>query len=97
MASSSDETIDVENPATEQLIASVLSATAADVDAAVTAARAALPRWWQTTVAERAGYLRRIRDGLAKRQDEIAATIASEMGCPLRTATMLLPTRVSNS
>lgn len=63
VASSSDETIDVENPATEQLIASVPSATAADVDAAVTAARAALPRWWQTTVAERAGHLRRIRDG----------------------------------
>ena len=43
MVSSSDETIDVENPATEQLIASVPSATAtaADVDVAVTAARAA--------------------------------------------------------
>ena len=65
------------------------SATAADVDAAVTAARAALPRWWQTTVAERAGYLRRIRDGPAKRQDQIAETIASERGCPLRTATKI--------
>jgi aldehyde dehydrogenase (NAD+) len=43
VVSSSDETIDVENPATEQLIASVPSATAtaADVDVAVTAARAA--------------------------------------------------------
>ena len=41
VAYSSDETIDVENPATEQLIASVPSATAADVDVAVTAARAA--------------------------------------------------------
>jgi aldehyde dehydrogenase (NAD+) len=41
VVSSSDETIDVENPATEQLIASVPSGTAADVDVAVTAARAA--------------------------------------------------------
>ena len=41
VVSSSDETIDVENPAMEQLIASVPSATAADVDLAVTAARAA--------------------------------------------------------
>lgn len=85
----SNDSIDVENPSTEQVLATVPAGTAADVDAAVAAARAAFPAWARTTVAERAEYLRRIRDGLAERQDEIAETISSEMGCPLRTATKI--------
>jgi aldehyde dehydrogenase (NAD+) len=89
VAPSSDKTIAVENPTSEELLATVPAGTSADVDRAVAAARAAFPAWSQTTVGERAEYLRRIRDGLAKRQDEIAETIATEMGCPLRTATKI--------
>lgn len=88
-SAASRETIEVENPATEQPLGTIPAGTAADVDAAVAAARAAFPAWSQTTVSERAEYLRRIRDGLAKRQDEIAETIATEMGCPLRIATKI--------
>lgn len=84
VAPASDERIEVENPTTEQVLGTVPAGTAADVDEAVRAARAAFPAWSQTPVAERAAILRRIRDGLAKRQDEIAETISTEMGCPLR-------------
>ncbi|MET9676311.1 aldehyde dehydrogenase family protein, partial [Streptomyces sp. NPDC006482] len=45
---SSAETIPVINPADEQVIAHVPAGTAEDVDAAVRAARAALPGWAAT-------------------------------------------------
>ncbi|MXP23404.1 aldehyde dehydrogenase family protein [Gordonia sp. HNM0687] len=82
----SDETIPVQNPTTEEQLGTVPAGSAADVDAAVAAARDAFPAWSRTSVSDRADYLRRIRDGLAKRQDEFAETIATEMGCPLRIA-----------
>src|SRR5690606_10564209 len=89
VAPSSSERIEVENPTTEQVLGTIPAGTAEDVDEAVRAARAAFPAWSSTPVAERADVLRRIRDGLAKRQDEIAETIATEMGCPLRTSTKI--------
>lgn len=42
------DTIDVVNPADEQVIGRVAAGTAADVDSAVRAARAALPTWAAT-------------------------------------------------
>ncbi|GHF19882.1 aldehyde dehydrogenase family protein [Streptomyces morookaense] len=74
--------IDVVNPADEQVIGTVPAGTAADVDAAVRAARTALPRWAATAPAERAKYLTALRDALAARQTEIAATITAELGAP---------------
>ena len=44
-AASSEESFDVVNPATEEVIASVPKASPADLDAAVAAARAARPAW----------------------------------------------------
>lgn len=75
--------IDVVNPATETVIASVPAGTASDVDAAVLAATAAFPAWSATPVAERATLVRRISAGLAARGEEIAATITAEMGSPI--------------
>jgi aldehyde dehydrogenase (NAD+) len=89
VAPSSDAVIEVENPATEEPLATVPAGTPADVDRAVAAAAAAFPSWSRTSVGERAEVLRRVRDGLAKRQDEIAETISTEMGCPLRIATKI--------
>ncbi|MEU7168591.1 aldehyde dehydrogenase family protein [Streptomyces morookaense] len=74
--------IDVVNPADEQVIGTVPAGTAADVDAAVRAARTALPRWAATAPAERAKFLTALRDALAARQTEIAATITAELGAP---------------
>jgi len=62
--STNDRLIDVHNPYTEQVIARVPAGSAEDVDAAVSAARAAFESWSQTPVAERAAYLNRVADVL---------------------------------
>ncbi|MEU6059420.1 aldehyde dehydrogenase family protein [Streptomyces sp. NPDC047097] len=74
--------IAVVDPADERVIAQVPAGTAEDVDAAVRAARAALPGWAATPPAERAAHLTALRDALAARQDEIAATVTAELGAP---------------
>jgi aldehyde dehydrogenase (NAD+) len=74
--------IEVVDPATEEVLAAVPAGTAADVDRAVAAARAAFPGWSQTPVQARAAAVGRISDGLAARRDEIAAVITAEMGSP---------------
>ncbi|MFJ3986823.1 aldehyde dehydrogenase family protein [Streptomyces fungicidicus] len=74
--------IEVVNPADEQVIATVPAGTVEDVDAAVRAARAALPGWAATPPAERAARLTALRDVLVARQDEIAETVTAELGSP---------------
>jgi aldehyde dehydrogenase (NAD+) len=80
---SASERIDVVNPATEEVIVSVPAGTAADVDAAVDAAGAALPAWSATPAGQRAKIVRAISEGLAARNEEIAATVSAEMGSPI--------------
>ncbi|WP_370185424.1 aldehyde dehydrogenase family protein [Rhodococcus wratislaviensis] len=74
--------INVVNPATEGIIASVPHGTASDVHDAVTAARAAFESWWQTPADERAKYLRAIGQTMAARTDELVQLISDEMGTP---------------
>ncbi|MGZ4665347.1 MAG: aldehyde dehydrogenase family protein [Frankiaceae bacterium] len=81
--------IEVENPATEEVIATVPAASAADVDTAVRAARQAFPAWAATPGKQRAEYLRRLHDALAKRASEIAETVTAEVGTPMRIATRI--------
>ena len=81
------ERIDVVNPATDDVIATIPAGTAADVDAAVGAATAALAAWSATSPAERAAAVRRVSEGIAARRDELAATITAEMGSPITFAT----------
>ncbi|MCD9143485.1 aldehyde dehydrogenase family protein [Streptomyces albireticuli] len=76
------DTIEVVNPADEQVIGTVPAGTAEDVDAAVRAARAALPGWSATPPARRAEHLTALREALAARADEIAATVTAELGSP---------------
>ena len=76
-------TFEVLDPATEQPIASVAAATAADVDRAVAAAADALPAWKRTSGAERAVILRAIADGIRGRRDELAAIEVADNGKPL--------------
>jgi aldehyde dehydrogenase (NAD+) len=75
--------IDVVNPATEEVIGSVPAGIAADVDAAVAAAREAFASWSATPVAERTAVVRRISQGVAARREELAAMITAEMGSPI--------------
>ncbi len=78
--SDSTETIEVIDSVTEDVMATIPAGTAADVDRAVAAARAAFDTWSTTPVEERAKYLSRIGDALAARTDEIATTISKETG-----------------
>ncbi|WP_309050721.1 aldehyde dehydrogenase family protein [Streptomyces sp.] len=93
-------TIPVINPADEQVIAHVPAGTAEDVDAAVRAARAALPGWAATPPADRAARIAALRDVLAARADEIAATVTAELGAPPKLAAAVhtgLPIAVAGS
>ncbi|MEU3489283.1 aldehyde dehydrogenase family protein [Streptomyces massasporeus] len=78
------DVIEVVNPVDEQVIGTVPAGTAEDVDAAVRAARAALPGWAATPPAERAARLAALRDVLVTRADEIAETVTAELGAPLK-------------
>jgi betaine-aldehyde dehydrogenase len=86
---------DVTNSSTEETIGRIPAGDAADVDRAVKAARAAFDAWSRVTPAERAAFVQKIQAGLAARSDEIARTIAAEVGMPLTLSTMIqagLPT-----
>jgi aldehyde dehydrogenase (NAD+) len=76
------DVIEVVDPADEQVFATVPAGTVEDVDAAVRAARAALPAWAATPPAERAARLSALRDVLVARQAEIAETVTAELGSP---------------
>jgi aldehyde dehydrogenase (NAD+) len=77
------ETIDVMNASTEEVMGRIPQGTPEDVDRAVQAARTAFETWSQTDLVERANLVRAIAAGLAARTDEIAATIAQELGMPI--------------
>ncbi|GGQ29754.1 MULTISPECIES: aldehyde dehydrogenase family protein [Streptomyces] len=75
--------IEVVNPADGQVIAEVPAGTEEDVDAAVRAARAALPGWAATPPAERAALIGALRDALQARKGELTETVTAELGAPL--------------
>ncbi|KAB1926346.1 aldehyde dehydrogenase family protein [Micromonospora noduli] len=96
----SADTLPVVNPATGEVVAETPAGTAADVDRAVAAARAAFPAWSATTPQHRADVLRRLGAGLATRTEEIAQAITAEMGSPIgmsRTAQVAFPAAVVES
>jgi len=75
-------TRDVTNPATERVCGKVALGSAADVDAAVKAARRAFATWSQTSREERLRVLQRIAQEYQKRSGDLAAAITEEMGAP---------------
>jgi malonate-semialdehyde dehydrogenase (acetylating)/methylmalonate-semialdehyde dehydrogenase len=74
------EALDVTNPATGEVIDQVPLSGAADLDAAVAAARAALPAWRDVSVIERGRRLFALREGLDARREELAQSVTREMG-----------------
>lgn len=78
------QTLDVINPATEEVIHRIGAATAEDVDKAVCAARRAfdVDGWPNATGAQRAHYLRAIADGIRARQPELARLEVLDNGKP---------------
>jgi aldehyde dehydrogenase (NAD+) len=77
-------TIDVVNPATEEVIAAVASAERSDVDAAVAAARAALDGpWARLSARDRGGLVWKLGEKLLERVDEIATLETLHNGKPI--------------
>jgi aldehyde dehydrogenase (NAD+) len=79
--------IDVINPATEESAATISLGSAADVDRAVKAARAAFPASSRSSKAERIALLQRVVEAYKARYDDIAKAISMEMGAPSWLAT----------
>ncbi|MER6478180.1 aldehyde dehydrogenase family protein [Streptomyces filamentosus] len=74
------------NPATEELVATVPAATAADVDAAVTRAAAAQRAWAAAAPADRARLLRRFASAVDAHTEELALLEVTEAGHTLGNA-----------
>ncbi len=82
----SRRTAPVWNPATGERQANVLLAEPADVDAAVQAARAALPDWADTSVMRRSRLMFAFRNLVEKHLDDLARIVSAEHGKVLEDA-----------
>jgi malonate-semialdehyde dehydrogenase (acetylating)/methylmalonate-semialdehyde dehydrogenase len=72
--------LDVTNPATGEALARVPLSGAADLDAAVRAARDALPAWRDVSTIARARKLFDLRERLVARSEDLARSVTTEMG-----------------
>ncbi|MEI2701281.1 MAG: gamma-aminobutyraldehyde dehydrogenase [Baekduia sp.] len=80
----SGETTAIINPATGEEIGQAPASTSADVDRAVTAARAAFDGGWSTTTpGERAHALLQLADAIEEHADELAVLESENAGKPL--------------
>ena len=84
VAPSGKESIEVHNAGNGEIMGRVPAGGEKDADAAVMAARDAFIGWSQTPVEKRAEFLEKISNGLKARADEIAKTIAQEVGMPIK-------------
>jgi len=82
----SDATMPVLNPATEAQIGSVAMGSAADVDNAVAAAKAAFESFSPTSKADRLALLHRLKTVTKKRIEDLAQAMRMEMGAPISMA-----------
>jgi len=76
-------TVDVINPATEQVVAACPRADVAQANQAVAAAKAAFPAWAAKTLAERRALLMKLADAIDARAPELASLLTQEQGKPL--------------
>jgi malonate-semialdehyde dehydrogenase (acetylating)/methylmalonate-semialdehyde dehydrogenase len=80
------EALEDRDPATGELAARVPLSGAADVDAAVQAARAAQPAWREVAPQERARAVLALRDALVRHRQELTALVTADMGKTLADA-----------
>jgi alpha-ketoglutaric semialdehyde dehydrogenase len=82
----SGEALDSRDPANGELLAEFRQSTIADVDAAVAAAKAALPAWRATPQPKRAEVIYCSADVLTRRKEELAQLMSRENGKPIAEA-----------
>ena len=85
-ASTGKDFIDVENPATEGIIAQVPNGTADDAERALEAAKAAQPAWEALPPIERGHLLRRLAQLILENRERLARIVVAEQGKPLAEA-----------
>src|SRR5262249_25557343 len=90
------ETMEVLNPATEEVLGVVPSCSAEDVDVAVETAKAALPGWLETTPGERSEILLGLARVLEENSDELAGIESANVGKPLAYARDEMPIMVDH-
>jgi len=90
---SSDDTIDVITPSTEERFITVAAAQEADINRAVDAARQAFDEgpWPRMSHTERAGYMRAIAEKMRERSPELTRIWTSEMGVTRQLAEPWVP------
>ncbi|AFK64315.1 succinate semialdehyde dehydrogenase [Advenella kashmirensis WT001] len=86
VGSASDHVIEVINPATGTIIATIPKGSSKDAEAAVDAATKALPEWKSQTGKERARILRAWFDLILKHETDLARLLTAEQGKPLNEA-----------
>src|SRR5918998_577378 len=75
--------VEVINPATEEVIEHIDSATAEDADAAIARAKAAFPDWRDVEPADRARLLRRLAEALDSERENLVRLESQNVGKPI--------------
>ena len=83
VASKSQETIQVVNPATERVIGKVPQASRGEVKEVLDAAKEAQPKWEDTPPVQRASFLFKIAQLIRRDKERLANVLTSEQGKPL--------------
>ena len=82
----SGKTVEVNNPATGEILGTVPSMGATETRRAIEAANAAWPAWRKKTAKERANILRKWFNLMMENQDDLAMLMTAEQGKPLAEA-----------
>src|SRR2546423_452259 len=80
----SSDIIPIRNPVSDEIIATVTNANAADVDLAVSSARNACQAWAATTQQTRSRILRNMAELVRQNLDRLAQIEVAEVGRPIR-------------
>lgn len=83
VAPSQPHDFEVVDPSTEEPVAVISLGAQADTDAAVAAAKSALPGWMGTPVSERIALVEKLIDIYKTRGEDLAQAMSSEMGAPI--------------
>ncbi|ALH79339.1 aldehyde dehydrogenase family protein [Sphingopyxis macrogoltabida] len=81
-----DHAMDVINPATEEIFATVARASERQADEAIEAAATAFPGWAEVPLAERQAKVSQLADAIVANADRLARALTQEQGKPLAEA-----------
>lgn len=81
--SSDKKTIDVINPANDQVIDTVSAAKKEDIDKAVKLAKVAQKEWYKVPVYEKVNIIYRFMDLVEENKEKLARTLSQETGKPI--------------